>query len=310
MSTAKKYLSLIKFSHTIFAMPFAIIGFFLGVLAFHYLGDNVEYIPFTASIKQFFTDKWYIFVLVMLCMIFARSAAMAFNRYLDRSFDAKNPRTAVREIPAGILKADRVLWFTIINSVLFIVCTYFINSICFYLSPIALAVVLGYSYTKRFTSLCHLVLGLGLSLAPIGAYLAVTGRFDLLPVLFSFAVIFWVSGFDIIYALQDEEFDKSNDLYSIPSVLGKKKALRISELLHLLSATCVIIAGLMGGFGWFYWMGVLVFAGMLIYQHSIVSPADLRRVNLAFMTANGIASVVFAVFVVADLFTNNMFRTF
>ncbi|MCH5721205.1 UbiA family prenyltransferase [Niabella hibiscisoli] len=124
------------------------------------------------------------FLLVILCMIFARSAAMAFNRYLDRSFDAKNPRTAVREIPAGILKADRVLWFTIINSVLFIVCTYFINSICFYLSPIALAVVLGYSYTKRFTPLCHLVLGLGLSLAPIGAYLAVTGRFDLLPVLF------------------------------------------------------------------------------------------------------------------------------
>ncbi|HTG56907.1 MAG TPA: UbiA-like polyprenyltransferase, partial [Niabella sp.] len=217
MSTAKKYLSLIKFSHTIFAMPFAIIGFFLGMMWLQGLGDR-------ASVGLFFKEKWYLFLLVILCMIFARSAAMAFNRYLDRSFDAKNPRTAVREIPAGILKADRVLWFTIINSLLFVICTYFINSICFYLSPIALAVVLGYSYTKRFTPLCHLVLGLGLSLAPIGAYLAVTGRFDLLPILFSFAVIFWVSGFDIIYALQDEEFDKSNDLYSIPSVLGKKKA--------------------------------------------------------------------------------------
>ncbi|WP_346238953.1 UbiA-like polyprenyltransferase [Niabella insulamsoli] len=309
MSKAKKYLSLIKFSHTIFAMPFALIGFFLGVVAFHYLSDT-SYIPVAASIKQFFAEKWYIFILIMLCMIFARSAAMAFNRYLDRHFDAKNPRTAVREIPAGVLRADRVLWFTIINSVLFIVCTYFINTICFLLSPVALAVVLGYSYTKRFTPLCHLVLGLGLSLAPIGAYLAVTGRFDLLPILFSFAVIFWVSGFDIIYALQDEEFDKNNELYSIPSVLGKKKALRVSELLHVLSALCVIVAGLLGGFSWLYWMGVLVFAGMLIYQHSIVSAADLRRVNLAFMTANGIASVVFAVFVVADLFINDMFRTF
>nr|WP_262915245.1 UbiA-like polyprenyltransferase [Niabella ginsengisoli] len=200
--------------------------------------------------------------MVILCMIFARSAAMAFNRYLDRSFDAKNPRTAVREIPAGLLKAERVLWFTI-NSILFITCTYFINPICFYLSPIALAVVLGYSYTKRFTPLCHLVLGLGLSLAPIGAYLAVTGSFDLLPVLFSFAVIFWVSGFDIIYALQDEDFDRNNKLYSIPSVLGKKRALHVSELLHLLSIICVVIAGIKGQFGWLYWGGVTVFVSIL-----------------------------------------------
>lgn len=312
MSTAKKYLSLIKFSHTIFAMPFAIIGFFLGIKLMTSVG------------VRFFSSQWNLnqvvgldkaqvstldnpllkFVLVVLCMVFARSAAMAFNRYLDRSFDAKNPRTAVREIPAGILRANRVLWFTIINSVLFVVCTYFINSICFYLSPVALAVVLGYSYTKRFTPLCHLVLGLGLSLAPIGAYLAVTGRFDFLPVLFSFAVIFWVSGFDIIYALQDEEFDKSNDLYSIPSVLGKKKALRVSELLHVLSAACVIIAGFIGQFGWWYWGGIAVFSGMLFYQHSIVKPNDLRRVNLAFMTSNGIASVVFAAFVIVDLFVH------
>jgi 4-hydroxybenzoate polyprenyltransferase len=162
-------------------------------------------------------------------------------------------------------------------------------------------VVLFYSYTKRFTPLCHLVLGLGLSLAPIGAFLAVAGHFALLPILFSFAVIFWVSGFDIIYALQDEEFDKSHKLHSIPAWLGKAKALRVSEVLHVLSAACVITAGIYGGFHWLYWIGVVVFTGMLIYQHSIVKPNDLRRVNLAFMTANGIASVVFAVFVIADM---------
>jgi 4-hydroxybenzoate polyprenyltransferase len=164
-----------------------------------------------------------------------------------------------------------------------------------------LAVVLGYSYTKRFTPLCHLILGLGLSLAPIGAYIAVTGAFALLPILFSFAVIFWVSGFDIIYALQDEEFDRSNKLHSMPVFLGKAKALRLSEILHLLSAGAVLWAGKIGPFNWLYWVGFAVFCGMLIYQHSIVKPNDLRRVNIAFMTANGIASVVFAAFVIADL---------
>ena len=237
-------------------------------------------------------------------MIFARSAAMAFNRYLDRSFDAKNPRTAIREIPAGVLRANNVLLFTIANCLLFIACCYFINKLCFYLSPVALFVVLGYSYTKRFTPLCHLILGLGLSLAPIGAYLAVTGRFDLLPILFSLTVLFWVSGFDIIYALQDEEFDKANKLYSIPAWLGKTKGLRVSEGLHFLSALCLLYAGLLGRFGLLYWIGAAIFIGMLIYQHSIVKPNDLKRVNLAFMTANGIASVVFAIFVIADLFLN------
>lgn len=292
MSTTKKYLSLIKFSHTIFAMPFAMIGFALGM-------KN------TGPLQYIWPEYLLKFVLVLVCMVAARSAAMAFNRYLDRNFDAKNPRTAVREIPAGILKADSVLWFTTVNCVLFVICTYFLNPICFYLSPIALFVVLGYSYTKRFTPLCHLILGLGLSLAPIGAYLAVTGRFDILPVLFSFAVIFWVSGFDIIYALQDEDFDKENRLYSIPAALGKKKALHVSTLLHLLSAVCVVIAGVKGNFGWLYWCGVAVFTGMLFYQHSIVKPNDLRRVNLAFMTANGIASVIFAVLVIADLLVHN-----
>ncbi len=316
MSKIKSYLSLIKFSHTIFAMPFAMIGFFLGIAPFWpmYFGDtDGEGMLFTIDEEpETFMNAYPLdqtelllrFGLVILCMVFARSAAMAFNRYLDRSFDAKNPRTAIREIPSGIIKANNALWFTIISSVLFVVCTFFINRICFYLSPVALAVVLGYSYTKRFTPLCHLILGLGLSLAPIGAYLAVTGHFALLPILFSLAVLFWVGGFDIIYALQDVEFDRSQQLHSLPAWLGKAKALTASRIFHLLSAGAVIVAGVYGNFGWLYWVGVAVFVSMLIYQHSIVKPHDLRRVNLAFMTANGIASVVFAIFVIADLFLN------
>jgi 4-hydroxybenzoate polyprenyltransferase len=306
MTIIRNYLSLIKFSHTIFALPFALIGFFIGISSLMHIEFIQIYQDFFITMSQktsvFFRHNWYIFFLVLLCMIFARSAAMAFNRYLDRKWDALNPRTAIREIPKGIITPKNALAFTIVCSLLFIGCTYFINPLCFALSPVALAVVLGYSYTKRFTPLCHLVLGLGLALAPIGAYVAVTGTFQYLPVLFSFAVLFWVSGFDIIYALQDEEFDKQNNLYSIPAWLGKERALRVSEILHLLSATCVVAAGKLGTFSYLYWLGVLVFGGMLIYQHSIVKPTDLRRVNIAFMTANGIASVVFAVFVIADLF--------
>jgi 4-hydroxybenzoate polyprenyltransferase len=286
MTQIKNYLSLVKFSHTIFAMPFALIGFFL---AMHQL---------SATNFQLLATK---FILVIICMISARSAAMAFNRYLDRHFDAKNPRTAIREIPKGIISAESALKFVVLSSGIFTLSTFFINSICFYLSPVALFVILFYSYTKRFTALCHLVLGLGLSLAPIGAYLAVTGKFDVLPLLFSLAVIFWVSGFDIIYALQDVEFDQSQQLYSIPSVLGKSKALSVSELLHVLSATCVLTAGIYSHFHFLYWIGIAVFIGMLFYQHSLVKPNDLSKVNIAFMTANGIASVVFAVFVIADL---------
>ena len=290
-NTVKNYLSLVKFSHTIFAMPFALIGFALGITQNESIANSaIWYLRYGVK-----------FFLVLLCMITARSAAMAFNRYLDRSFDAKNPRTAIREIPAGIISANSALRFVILSSVIFILSTYFINTICFALSPVALFVVLFYSYTKRFTPLCHLVLGLGLSLAPIGAYLAVTGRFDVLPILFSLAVIFWVSGFDVIYALQDVDFDQSQKLYSIPSVLGKVKALEVSELLHVISAACVITAGFYGHFHWLYWVGIAVFVAMLIYQHSVVKPNDLSKVNLAFMTANGIASVVFAVFVIADI---------
>lgn len=302
MTRIKNYLSLIKFSHTIFAMPFAMIGFALGIFEYTSIipGWHTKVFP-----PQFDWNRLLkLFILVIGCMVFVRSAAMGFNRYLDRDIDAKNPRTAIREIPKGVITPKNALAFTIVCSLLFVVCTFFINRLCFYLSPVALAVVLGYSYTKRFTPLCHLILGLGLSLAPIGAYIAITGKFALLPILFSIAVLFWVSGFDIIYALQDEEFDKSQNLYSIPAWLGKKRGLRISELLHLASAAAIITAGLYGNFGWLYWIGAAIFIGMLVYQHSIVKPNDLKRVNLAFMTANGIASVVFAIFVILDLFIN------
>ena len=309
MASIKHYLSLIKFSHTIFAMPFALIGFSLAAddyldLSSFFTGTEID--NSVMSTPWFWAKK---LGLVLLCMVFARSAAMAFNRYLDRHFDAKNPRTAIREIPAGIISDKNALWFTIINCLLFILVTFFINHLCFYLSPVALFVILFYSYTKRFTPLCHLVLGIGLSLAPIGAYLAVTGAFHWLPIVFSITVLCWVSGFDIIYALQDEEFDKANNLYSIPAVLGKKNALAVSRLLHLLAAVAVIIAGSYGGFGYFYWTGVAVFVGMLFYQQSIVKPSDLSKVNIAFMTSNGIASVVFALFVIADLFFHTRMLT-
>jgi 4-hydroxybenzoate polyprenyltransferase len=310
MKAVKNYLSLVKFSHTIFAMPFAMIGFVLALRYFPFQAGNpdaVTGIPDTVAANGPITASFIIvkLLLVILCMVFARSAAMAFNRYLDAHFDALNPRTAIREIPAGIISSNSALRFVIINCVAFIITTFFINRLCFWLSPVALFVILFYSYTKRFTPLCHLVLGLGLSLAPIGAYLAVTGTFNLLPVLFSFTVLFWVSGFDIIYALQDVDFDRSQNLQSIPAYFGKKTGLRISELLHLLSTVMVVYAGIYAGFGAWYWLGVTVFISMLVYQHSIVKPEDLRKVNLAFMTANGIASVVFAVFVILDLVLHN-----
>ena len=322
MIKIKSYLSLIKFAHTIFALPFAMIGFFIPasslIRAFIKFSDPNENFPcfpeentgafrlivFDEGTPHSFTELFVRMGLIILCMVFARSAAMAFNRYLDKNFDSKNPRTAIREIPSGILKANNVLLFTVINCLLFIACTFFINKLCFYLSPVALAVVLGYSYTKRFTPLCHLILGLGLSLAPIGAYIAVTNQFSLLPVVFSIIVLFWVSGFDIIYALQDEEFDKQNKLYSIPAVLGKKNALVVSRALHFISASSVVFAGWLGSFGLWYWIGAAFFITLLIYQHTLVKPNDLKKVNLAFFTTNGIASVVFAIFVIADLFVN------
>jgi 4-hydroxybenzoate polyprenyltransferase len=287
MLRIKKYLSLVKFAHTIFAMPFALIGFFYGLKMVNY---------------ELNRPWWLLLILVILCMVFARSAAMAFNRWLDAEYDAKNPRTKIREIPGGIISKRHAMIFVIFNCVAFIVATFFINTLCFILAPVALFVILFYSYTKRFTPLCHLVLGLGLSLSPIGAYIAVTGKFALVPVLFSLSVLFWVSGFDIIYALQDEDFDKENKLHSIPSLLGTERALRVSEYLHFLSAASIVAAGVIGHFSMLYWSGVAAFVFFLIYQHSLVKPRDLTKVNRAFFSSNGIASVAFCVFVLLDIF--------
>jgi len=284
MSQFKSYLSLIKFSHTIFAMPFAMIGFFLGI----------------ATTESSF--DWFLLLLIILCMIFARSAAMAFNRYVDRDIDGSNPRTAkVREIPNGTIKAQSALVFVIINCFLFILCTWFINPLCFLLSPIALIIILGYSYTKRFTALCHLILGLGLSLAPLGAFLAVTAEFAITPILFSIAVLFWVGGFDIIYSLQDKAFDKNQNLHSIPVWTGKKQALQLAKVFHFVTFFALLYPAINQNFESFYWIGFSIFSALLIYQHSIVKHNDLSKVNLAFFTTNGVASVVFSIFVILEL---------
>lgn len=285
-NSVRNFVGLVKFEHTIFALPFALVGFFLASRL------QTNQLSFTLLVK------------VLACMVFARNAAMGFNRYLDRTFDAANPRTAKREIPAGIISPAVALIFVIVNSILFIVVCRLINDLCFYLSVVALFVILGYSYTKRITPLCHFVLSTGLALAPIGAYLAVTGKFALEPILFSMIVFFWVSGFDIIYACQDIEFDRAHNLRSIPAMLGVKGALILSVIVHLMTVAFVIYAGIVLGTGMFYWIGGMIFIGLLIFQHAIVKPSDLSRVNLSFGTTNGIASILFAVFVIASMYVN------
>jgi 4-hydroxybenzoate polyprenyltransferase len=284
-SMLKNYLSLIKFSHTIFALPFALIGFCLAIS------------------QEAYAFSWLKLLGVILSMVFARSAAMAFNRYIDKDVDTANPRTAaVREIPNGTIKAKSALLFVVINSLLFMGASYLLNTLCFMLSPIALLVILGYSYTKRFTALCHLVLGLGLSLSPIGAYLAVSAQFELLPLLFSLIVLFWVSGFDIIYALQDESFDKEYKLHSIPVLLGKKRALLLSRVFHFITSGLIIFIG--GNYfreSILYWIATTLFLSLLLNQHRLVKPDDLSKVNLAFFTNNGMASVLFGILIIIEL---------
>ena len=283
-----KYFHLVKFSHSIFALPFALIGFSLGTI-------DSSHPP---SLRLFF--------LVVICMVTARNAAMGFNRYLDRDIDAQNIRTQTREIPAGVISPKQALFFIGLNCLLFVLSSYFINKICFVLSPIALILVLGYSYTKRFTALCHLVLGIGLGLAPIGAYLAVTGHFDVKPILLGITVWAWVSGFDIIYALQDEEFDKTNHLYSIPALLGKANGRKVAMLMHFIALVflCLFIAALWssGHIGYISILAAAIFSLAIIYQHSIVKIDDLSNINLAFFTSNGVASLIFGAMICFDLF--------
>jgi 4-hydroxybenzoate polyprenyltransferase len=266
-------------------MPFAILGFFLGI--------KLNNTPFDYTIL----------IYIVLAMVFARNAAMGFNRYLDRNIDKINPRTAQREVASGIISSKNALAFVVINSLLFIAVSGLINMLTLFLSPVALLVVLGYSYTKRFTPLCHLVLGTGLALAPIGAYISVTGAFNnIIPILFSFIVLFWTAGFDIIYALRDETFDKSNELHSIPSLLGKNRALFVSRLLHVLAGILVLINGYLLGSNFWYWMASGIFIGLLYSQHRIVKPNDLSKVNMAFFTMNGVASIIFATLVIISLY--------
>lgn len=277
-----KYLQMVKFSHTIFSMPFAITGYFLAINA---TGSSFDL---------------RLLLLVVLAVLFARNTAMAFNRITDYKIDALNPRTAQREIPAGKITLQKASIFVVINSIFFIVTAWFINPLCFYLSPLALLTVMGYSYTKRFTSLAHLVLGMGLGLSPLGAWLAVTGYFALEPILLSFAVLFWVAGFDIIYALQDEKFDKEQGLNSIPAFLGSDKALMISSLLHLLSASLLILFSYRA-LPAFSYTGTFIFIALLIWQHLVVHRNGLAKVDLAFFTLNGIASLFFGLFAVIGL---------
>ena len=264
-------------------MPFALTGFFLGYLR---APENFQ---------------WKLLGLVVLCMVFARNAAMAFNRWVDRDIDAGNERTQVREIPAGKIKPQQALAFVLVNVGLFIATTFFINWLCFFLSPVAMAVVLGYSFTKRITALCHLVLGLGLALAPVGAFVAITGYFELAPIVLGLAVLTWVSGFDIIYALQDEEFDRNHSLNSIPAMFGKHKALYLSSFLHFLTAAAISAFTFMIGGAYLAWTAAGIFIALLIYQHFLVKPNDLSKVNLAFFTTNGIASVIFGVLVICEM---------
>lgn len=276
----RNYHNLVVFGHTIFALPFAALGLTLGLL--------ISVTP----------DYPILILQVLLAMIFARNTAMAFNRLIDAKIDERNPRTAVREIPSGKLNVKSVQWFVLMNVIAFILTAFSINFLCFLLSPVALAVIMGYSYTKRFTPLCHLVLGIGLGLAPVGAYIAVTSKLEWPIFLLGLAVAGWVAGFDIIYALQDEEFDRKHGLHSVPAWLGLKKALIVSKGFHLISFL------LLTGFVWLQYidipanlplliMALIFFGGMLLYQHWIVGKGDMSKINRAFFTVNGIASLVF-----------------
>ena len=284
LKTIRKYASLVKFPHTVFAMPFALIGYFYGIQA----------TGFDALLL----------LKVLLCMVFARNAAMGFNRYADRDIDSVNPRTANREIPKGIILPRNALWFVIINSLLFIAGAAWINPLCFYLSPVALGVILGYSLTKRFSWLCHLFLGLSLAIAPSGAYIAVTGTLTWIPIVLSFLVFTWSAGFDIIYSLQDLDFDRKHHLNSMPARLGAFGSLAVSAGLHLITAFLAIWLVFAFGNTLLIRIGTMLFIALLVYQHLIVSPEKLDKVNMAFSTLNGIASITYALFVIPGLYIN------
>ncbi len=292
MNSVTKYARLVKFSHTIFAMPFAMLAFVYAVK--------------TSGVAAGGNSPWWwvtLLVQVVLCMVFARNVAMGFNRWADRDIDAKNPRTADREIPAGKISARAALWFVIINALLFVGVASTINLLTALLSPVALGVVMFYSYCKRFTSLAHMVLGLSLGIAPVGAYIAVTGEFALEACILSLVVITWTSGFDIIYALQDRDFDREQGLHSIPAMFSPAQALAISIALHAVSiASLVWFATYLPSSVW-TWAGVAAFAAILCLEHILVTPTRTRHIGIAFGTLNGLASMTLAVLAIIGLLT-------
>lgn len=278
-----RYVNFVKLPHTVFALPFALVGVTLASWI----------VPVTAAMV----------IWVVIAFTAARFAAMAFNRIADRRFDALNPRTAMREIPSGAMSVPEAAASVFVASLVFIFAAWRINPLCLALSPVALAWVLFYSYTKRFTRWSHLVLGLGLGIAPVGGYLAVTGAWSdpwwLLPAL-AIAVMSWVGGFDILYALPDAEFDRSQGLYSVPATMGTRSALRVARALHAVTIAALVAAGVASGSSVLYFAGVVVAAGILGWEHSLVSSDDISKLDAAFFSVNGILSVTFFLFVLAE----------
>ena len=284
MNTVAKYASLVRFAHTIFAMPFALMAF-----------------VHAAVTEPGATCTPWLLAKVILCMVFARNAAMGFNRWADRRYDAANPRTANREIPAGVVTPRAAMTFVLANALLFVAVAATINPLAAALSPAALCIVTGYSLCKRFTSAAHLVLGLSLAIAPVGATIAVTGRITEASLLLALLVLTWCGGFDIIYALQDADFDRAHGLHSIPARFGTRGALHISILLHACSAAALLLFARHCPQGPLLWTGVGVFLLLLALQHVLVTPTRQRRIAIAFGTLNGLASLALALFVIADL---------
>lgn len=284
MSKIADYLRLVKFSHTIFAMPFALLSF--------------TYAWMTA---QHDAVLWVVLLQVVACMVFARNVAMGFNRWADRKIDAENPRTASREIPAGKISSRGAVVFIIINALLFIATTLTINPLCAYLSPVALAVIMFYSYCKRFTAMAHIVLGLSLGIAPVGAYIAVTGTVVVECCLLAVVVMAWCAGFDIIYALQDAEFDRKRGLHSIPSHFSARTSLVISALLHVVSVAILMWFATYQPQTWLLYVGCALFAAILALEHYLVTPTKQRNIGIAFGTLNAMASMSLAVCLIANL---------
>jgi 4-hydroxybenzoate polyprenyltransferase len=277
------YSRMIKLSHTIFALPFALAAAVLAAQQVEVTGPQLGWI--------------------LACMVLARSSAMGFNRVVDRDIDADNPRTASREIPSGQISVRAAWWFTLASAVGFVGAAAMLGTRTLLLAPVALAVVWGYSWTKRFTALCHLVLGLGLALAPTGVWIALTDGYGLIPLLLSVAVLTWVAGFDILYSCQDVAFDRQRGLHSIPAALGIRGALRVSALLHLLTVGALVALPAVAPLGGVYWLGVATITGVLVYEHQIVTENDLSRINKAFFDLNGYVSILFLVFVVLGVWS-------